>query len=253
MASIVNLTSRAVNGLAVVPLHPLAQVESIGAVCLVIVPALGEGGNDLVIAVVRGQSVEEQQIDLAVLVHRGIDARVVGRAVDERGRRVVGRIAAALPAGSEGEEHREGQQKSQRFFHGKLLWGKCGNAASPDAAKNMTVCSIGEIPARHKPGGGYDGQSFSKKSRRAAEIPRFLSFLRIALALSARQWYNIMPKIQQRSLLFMKLGIERNGPDFISLQKSAKVHKSPQLQGVLGFERHKTQCRTLRLHAGLVQ
>jgi len=136
----------------------------------------------------------------------------------------------------------------------KLLFGeKLGNAASPDAAKNMTACSIGKIPARHKPGGGYDGQSFSKKSRRAAEIPRFLSFLRIALALSARQWYNIMPKIQQRSLLFMKLGIERNGPDFISLQKSAKVHKSPQLQGVLGFERHKTQCRTLRLHAGLVQ
>jgi len=72
----------------------------------------------------------------------------------------------------------------------KLLFGeKLGNAASPDAAKNMTVCSIGEIPARHKPGGGYDGQSFSKKSRRAAVIPRFLSFLRIALALSTRQWY----------------------------------------------------------------
>jgi len=66
---------------------------------------------------------------------------------------------------------------------------KLGNAASPDAAKNMTVCSIGEIPARHKPGGGYGGQSFSKKSRRAAEIPRFLSFLRIALALSTRQWH----------------------------------------------------------------
>ena len=105
--------------LAVVPLHPLAQVESIGAIRLVIVPALGEGGNDLVIAVVRGQSVEEQQVDLAVLVHRGIDARVVGRAVDERGRRVVGRVAAAPAAGGKGEEHREGQQKSQRFFHGK--------------------------------------------------------------------------------------------------------------------------------------
>ena len=51
----------------------------------------------------------------------------------------------------------------------------------------------------------------------------------------------------------MKLGIERNGPDFISLQKSAKVHKSPQLQGALGVERHKTQCRTIRLHSGLVQ
>ena len=112
---------------AVVPLHPLAQIEGVGAVCLVIVPALGEGGNDLVIAVVRGQAVEEQQVDLAVLVHRGIDARVVSGAVDERGRRVVGRIAAALPAGSEGEEHREGQQKSQRFFHGKTPFrGKIG-------------------------------------------------------------------------------------------------------------------------------
>jgi len=71
----------------------------------------------------------------------------------------------------------------------KLLFGeKLGNAASPDAAKNMTVCSIGEIPARHKPGGGYGGQSLSKKSQRAAEIPRFLSFLRIALALAAWKW-----------------------------------------------------------------
>lgn len=159
------------NGLAVVPFHPFAQVENIGAVRLVIVPALGEGGNDLIIAVVRGQSVEEQQVDLAVLVHRGIDARVVGRAVDERGRRVVGRVAAAPAAGGEGEEHREGQQKSQRFFHGKLLFReKLGNTAPSDAAKNAIICSIGEILTRHKPGGGYDGQSFSKKSRRATEI-----------------------------------------------------------------------------------
>ena len=113
--------------LAVVPLDVFVQVESIGAVRLVIVPALGESRNDPVIAVVRGQAVEEQQIDLAVLVHRRIDARVVSGAVDERGRRVVGRIAAALPAGGEGEEHREGQQKSQRFFHGKTPFrGKIG-------------------------------------------------------------------------------------------------------------------------------
>ena len=81
------------------------------------------------------------------------------------------------------------------------------NIVPPDAAKNATICSIGEIPARHKPGGGYDGQSFSEKWGCAAGIPRFLSFLRIALALSVREWYNIMPKIQQRSLLFIKLGI----------------------------------------------
>lgn len=80
-------------------------------------------------------------------------------------------------------------------------------------------------------------------------------FRRFVQGASARVYiyFDDMPKIQQRSLLFMKLGIERNGPDFISLQKSAKVHKSPQLQGALGFERHKTQCRTIRLHSGLVQ
>ena len=216
--------------LAVVPFHPFAQVENIGAVRLVIVPALGEGGNDLIIAVVRGQSVEEQQVDLAVLVHRGIDARVVGRAVDERGRRVVGRVAAAPAAGGEGEEHREGQQKSQRFFHGKLLFReKLGNTAPSDAAKNAIICSIGEIRTRHKPGGGYDGQSFSKKSRRATEISRFLTFLaflRIALALSTRQWYNIMPKIQQRSLLFMKLGIVESEPVSETLRKRTNADKA---------------------------
>jgi hypothetical protein len=110
---------------------------------------------------------------------------------------------------------------------GKLLFEeKLGNAASPDAAKNMTACSIGEIPARHKPGGGYDGQCFSKKSRRAAEIPRFLPFLRIALALSTRQWYNIMPKIQQSSLLFMKLGIVESEPVSETLRKRTNADKA---------------------------
>ena len=88
----------------------------------------------------------------------------------------------------------------------KLLFGeKLGNAASPDAVKNMTVCSIGEIPARHKPGGGYDGQSFSKKSQRAAEIPRFLSFLRIALALSARQWVQYYAENTAKEFAFYEI------------------------------------------------
>ena len=51
----------------------------------------------------------------------------------------------------------------------------------------------------------------------------------------------------------MKLGIERTRPDFISFQKSAKFHKNAQLQGALNFKDHKTPCRTIRLHAGLVQ
>ena len=45
--------------LAVVPLHALAQVEGIGIGLLVIVPRLGEAGDDLVVAVVGGQAVEE--------------------------------------------------------------------------------------------------------------------------------------------------------------------------------------------------
>ena len=101
-----------------------------------------------------------------------------------------------------------------------------GNTAPSDAAKNATICSIGEILTRHKPDGGYDGQSFFKKSRRATEISRFLTFLRIALALSARQWYNIMPKIQQRSLLFMKLGIVESEPVSETLRKRTNADKA---------------------------
>ena len=51
----------------------------------------------------------------------------------------------------------------------------------------------------------------------------------------------------------MKLGIERNGANFISFQKSAKFHENASLQGVLDFKDHKTPCRTIRLYAGLVQ
>ncbi|OLA05986.1 MAG: hypothetical protein BHV90_05335 [Clostridiales bacterium 42_27] len=93
---------------------------------------------------------------------------------------------------------------------GKLLFGeKLGNAASPDAVKNMTACSIGEIPARHKPGGGYDGQSFPKKSRCAAEISRFLSFLRIALALSARQWVQYHAENTAKEFAFYEIRYRR--------------------------------------------
>ena len=51
----------------------------------------------------------------------------------------------------------------------------------------------------------------------------------------------------------MKLGIERNRPDFINFQKSAKFHENASLQGVLDFKDHKTPCRTIRLYTGLVQ
>ena len=64
------------------------------------------------------------------------------------------------------------------FFMEKLLFGeKLGNAASPDAAKNMTACSIGEIPARHKPGGGIRRAKFFQKiTARGGNSPFFTLF-----------------------------------------------------------------------------
>ena len=64
--------------LAVVPGDVGAQMEGVGVGFLVKIPAFGEARNDVVFAVVGGEAVEEQEVDLAVLVHRGVDARVVG-------------------------------------------------------------------------------------------------------------------------------------------------------------------------------
>ena len=64
--------------LAVVPGDVGAQMEGVGVGFLVKIPAFGEARNDVVFAVVGGEAVEEQEVNFAVLVHRGVDARVVG-------------------------------------------------------------------------------------------------------------------------------------------------------------------------------
>ena len=105
--------------LAVMPLHALAQVEGISIGLLVIVPRLGEAGDNLVVAVVGGQAVEEQEVDLAVFIHGGIDARIVGGAVDKGGA-AAARGASAASAGRERQHHHQRQQQRHGFFHKKF-------------------------------------------------------------------------------------------------------------------------------------
>lgn len=71
---------------AVVPREVFAEVERVGVRRLVQLPRLGKTGHDVILAVVSRQAVEEQQVDLAVLVHCGIDARIVRGAVGQRRR-----------------------------------------------------------------------------------------------------------------------------------------------------------------------
>jgi len=66
---------------------------------------------------------------------------------------------------------------------------------------------------------------FPKITARGGNSPLF-TLLRIALALSTRQWYKIMPKIQQRSLLFMKLGIVESEPVSETLRKRTNADKA---------------------------
>ena len=68
-------------GLTVVPGDALGQMEGIGHRVGVVVPALCQPGHDLARAVVVGQAVEQQHVDLAVLVHGGVDAGIVAAAV----------------------------------------------------------------------------------------------------------------------------------------------------------------------------
>ena len=64
--------------LAVVPGDVGAQMEGVGVGSFVKIPAFGETRHDAIVSVVGGEAVEDEEVDLAVLVHRGVDARVVG-------------------------------------------------------------------------------------------------------------------------------------------------------------------------------
>ena len=69
---------------AVVPPNTFADMERVGEGIFVVVPAFCEARHDLPVCIVRGEAVEQKRVDLAVLVHSGIDARVIRRAVHKR-------------------------------------------------------------------------------------------------------------------------------------------------------------------------
>ena len=108
-------------GLAVVPLDPVSDVEGVGAGLLVVLPALRQAGRHLVVPVVGGQAVEEQGVDLAVLVHSGVDAGIIRAAVDQGAPlRPAGGVFGTA-AGGQGEGERCGQQQGENLFHRYLL------------------------------------------------------------------------------------------------------------------------------------
>ena len=113
--------------LAVVPREVFAEVERVGVRRLVQLPRLGKTGHDVILAVVCRQAVEEEQVDLTVLVHRRVDARIVRGAVGQRRRlravrgcalRRVGRGGVGgFCTGCQREQHGERQKRCQKLFH----------------------------------------------------------------------------------------------------------------------------------------
>ena len=69
--------------LTVMPLHIFFQIKSVGTSLFVELPASGEARHHLIVAVVGGKTVKEQNIDLAVFIHGRIDPRVVAAAVNK--------------------------------------------------------------------------------------------------------------------------------------------------------------------------
>ena len=89
--------------------HALGQVEGVGVSGLVIIPALGQTGHHVVIGVVGGQAIEDEQVDLAMLVDGRIDAGVVAAAVYQR---------AFGQGGRRGQQHQHRNQECKDLLHG---------------------------------------------------------------------------------------------------------------------------------------
>ena len=135
-------------GLAVVPGNALRQIEGIGQRVGVVIPALRQTGNDLSVAVVVGKAVEQQHIDLAVLVHGGVDAGIVAAAVHQRGAAALGVVPVGIvsAAGRQRQQHGKRQhQRGQSFHHGH---------GCDFLSLVVSVPSIADIPPPRKPGGG---------------------------------------------------------------------------------------------------
>ena len=70
-------------GFSIVPLDALSDMEGVGIGALIVLPTFGQTGNNLILAIMGGQSVKQQHIDLAVLIHSRIDSCVIARTINE--------------------------------------------------------------------------------------------------------------------------------------------------------------------------
>ena len=85
--------------LPVVPRHAVTQIKRVCVCIRVVIPSLGKRRYDLIVPVMRRQTVKNQEIDFPVLIQRRIDARVIAAAVNERRRRTFSLIILPICAG----------------------------------------------------------------------------------------------------------------------------------------------------------
>ena len=113
--------------LPVVPGNARTDVEGISAGIGIVVPAFRQARHHLILGIVGGETVEQQQVDLAMLVHGRVDAGVVDASVDQ-GRRLarfgpgyggVRGVAGSggLAAGRQGQQQDCRQKKRKNTLH----------------------------------------------------------------------------------------------------------------------------------------
>ena len=68
---------------SIMPLDAVPDMKGIGAGFCIILPFFCQARNNVVIRIVCRQSVEQKQVDFAVLVHRWIDSGIIGRTVNQ--------------------------------------------------------------------------------------------------------------------------------------------------------------------------
>ena len=120
--------------LTIMPFHIVTELEGVSHACLIIAPALCQTGNQISVTITDQQAVEQQVLDLAVLIHNGVDGVVVAGAIDQGGFLRGGCIGIRrggltlrlgclnsgrgllCAAGSQAQEHSRAQQESKNLF-----------------------------------------------------------------------------------------------------------------------------------------
>lgn len=103
--------------LTIVPRHVVSQMKRPCLRSLVVRPACRQGGHDSVVLVVGRQTVEQQQIDFAVLVDDRVDARIVLRRVNKGVGLFLNRFLAAR---QQSESQKPGNPFPLFLFHSTL-------------------------------------------------------------------------------------------------------------------------------------